>query len=164
MQLWKHLTTKIFRRVLKQLTHVTTMNLICDYCKVRINSKNCNNEKTELEGRGCLQLPTPCILQSGSRFLPSGHLTPIVLFLLQNTTQYCDVFHALLALSQMPSIPSPVPYFPDFCPLLSLTPQCSPPLTSLYRQRLCGSRKACVYDIHWSQHFVWVYILAVFFK
>ena len=46
MQLRKNLTTKIFLRVLKQLTHVTNMNLICEYCKGRINIKKIVTMKT----------------------------------------------------------------------------------------------------------------------
>ena len=81
------------------------------------------------------KFPTPCILQSGSPFLPSGQLTPIVLFLLQNTMQHCDVFHASCPLANAISSRLLSHTSPISASVLSLTlPLPCPPALSSYRQ------------------------------
>ena len=110
----------------------------CDYYEPNLCLLQGKNQYQKI-----VTMKTLNLREGGASSFPlPASFSPVLLFFRQGSLRllfffYCKIlcntvtFFTLLALSQMPSMPSPVPNFPDFCPLLSLTVPCSPPLTSL---------------------------------
>ena len=103
-------------------------------------------------GGGVHKLSNPCVLRAGPFFFlvraGYGRVTSVCSFSIEKYYAILRRFSRFSPPHNCNLIPSPVPYFPGFRPLLSLTLPlpCPPPLTSLIPTMFCGfSQHLCLW-------------------